>query len=196
MRNLSQTTLETVKYLMADKGYSGRPLQALLEEAHIITIIDNPHKWREDSPRQYLDTDLIYNQSGQVFWVDDRGQAIQLVYKGYDSSSDSLRYGFHPKYQDKRIFRLERCVESIIFNQVARDSRKFERLYKKRTAVERVNGRLDRDFRFEPHTIRGLKKMGLAVAMSFLVMPGFALRKVITISLWTITNWIKYELRE
>ncbi|MGU8000417.1 transposase, partial [Streptococcus suis] len=74
------------------------------------------HKWKEDSPRQYLDTDLIYNQSGQVFWVDDRGQAIQLVYKGYDSSSDSLRYGFHPKYQDKRIFRLKRCVEPIIFN--------------------------------------------------------------------------------
>ncbi|CEO61269.1 transposase [Streptococcus pneumoniae] len=190
IRNLSQTTLETGKYLMADKGYSGRPLQALLEEAQIITIIDNPHKWKENSTRQYLDTDLIYNQSGQVFWVDDRGQAIQLVYKGYDSSSDSSRYVFHPKYQDKRIFRLKRCVDPIIFNPVARDSKKFKRLYKKRTAVERVNGRLDRDFRFETHTIRGLKKMSLAVAMSFLVMIGFALRKAKSGTRTHLASWV------
>ncbi|HFI0840837.1 TPA: transposase, partial [Streptococcus suis] len=96
----------------------------------------------------------------------------------YDKSCDSLRYGFHPRYQDNRIFRLKRSVEPIIFNQVARDSQKFKRLYKKRTAVERVNGRIDRDFRFEKHTIRGLKKMSLAIAMSFLVMVGFALAKL------------------
>lgn len=190
IRNLSQTTLEKGKYIMADKGYSGSSLQTLLEEAHIITIIDNPHKWKENDTRQYLDTDLIYNQSGEVFWVDDRGQAIQLIYKGYDSSSDSLRYGFHPKYQDDRIFRLKRCVEPIIFNQVARDSKKFKRLYKKRTAVERVNGRLDRDFRFETHTIRGLKKMSLAVAMSFLVMLGFALWKAKSGKRTHIASWV------
>ncbi|HHJ7995415.1 hypothetical protein [Streptococcus dysgalactiae] len=51
-------------------------------------------------------------------------------------------------------------------------------MYKKRTAVERVNGRLDRDFRLETHTIRGLKKMNVAVSMSFLVMIGFALSKL------------------
>ncbi|NQN52024.1 DDE transposase, partial [Streptococcus suis] len=31
---------------------------------------------------------------------------------------------------------------------------------------------------FEKHTIRGLKKMSLAIAMSFLVMVGFALAKL------------------
>ncbi|OLN82156.1 transposase [Streptococcus sp. 'caviae'] len=190
IRNLSQTMLEKGKYLMADKGYSGSSLQNLLEEAPIVSIIDNPHKWKEDDTRQYLDTDLIYNQTGEVFWVDDSGQAIQLRYKGYDSSSDSLRYGFHPKYQDSRIFRLKRCVEPIIFNRVARDSKKFKRLYKKRTAVERVNGRLDRDFRFETHTIRGLTKMSLAVAMSFLVMIGFALGKVKTGQKTHLASWV------
>lgn len=178
IRNMRQTTMERAEYLMADRGYSGIPLQNLIEEATIIPIIDHPHKWKEDETRQYLDTDVTYNQSGEVFWVDDKGKAIQLIYKGYDKSCDSLRYGFHPRYQDNRIFRLKRSVEPIIFNQVARDSQKFKRLYKKRTAVERVNGRIDRDFRFEKHTIRGLKKMSLAIAMSFLVMVGFALAKL------------------
>ncbi len=190
IKSLSHTMLEKGKYLMADKGYSGSPLQYLLEEADITPIIDHPHKWQGDDTRQYLDTDLIYNQSGEVFWVTDRGQAIQLVYKGYDSSCDSLRYGFHAKYQDRRIFRLKRCVEPIIFNQVARDSKKFKRLYKKRTAVERVNGRLDRDFRFETHTIRGLKKMSLAVGMSFLVMIGFALGKAKSGQRTHLASWV------
>src|SRR5699024_3325604 len=175
--DLGETVLKGAKYLMADRGYSGNPLQNLLKEADITPIIDNPHKWQGEETRQYLDTDLIYKESGEVFWVSDRGQAIPLSCKGYDSSCDSLRYGFHPKYQDKRIFRLKRSVEPIIFNRVARDSQMFKRLYKKRAAVEGVNGRLDRDFRFERHTIRGLKKMSSAVAMSFLVMIGFALGK-------------------
>ena len=128
--------------------------------------------------RQYLDTDLMYNQSGEVFWIDEKGQSIQLIYKGYDNSCDSLRYGFHPSQGDKRSFRLKRSVEPIIFNRVGRESKKFQRIYKQRTAVERVNGRLDRDFRLENHTIRGLKKMSLAVSMRFLVMVGFALSKL------------------
>ena len=36
---------------MADKGYSGNPLQTLLEEAAIIPIIDNKHQWKEDETR-------------------------------------------------------------------------------------------------------------------------------------------------
>ena len=68
VKNLSAKTLDRAQYLTADRGYSGAPLQNLLEDADIIPIIDNPHKWKEDETRQYLDTDLIYNQSGEVIW--------------------------------------------------------------------------------------------------------------------------------
>ena len=64
IKNMSQTILDRAKCLTADKGYSGKPLQTLLEEAAIIPIIDNRHQWKEDETRQYLDTDLIGNQSG------------------------------------------------------------------------------------------------------------------------------------
>jgi len=52
---------------------------------------------------------------------------------------------------------------------VARDSMKFKRLHNKRTAVERVNGRLDCDYGFE-FNIRGLNKMSLYVTTSFFMM--------------------------
>lgn len=178
LQNMSQIILDRAKYLMADKGYSGKPLQDLLEDANIIPVIDNRHQWKEDETRQYLNTDLIYNQNGQVWYVDEHGKAIELIYKGYDNSCDSLRYGFHPKYQNSKIYRLKRSVEPIIFNIIARSSAKFKKLYKERTSIERLNGRLDRDFRLENHTIRGLAKMKVVVAMNFLVMVGFALYKL------------------
>lgn len=190
INHLSEKVLDRAQYLMADRGYSGEPLQDLLEGADILPIIDAPHRWKEEETRQYLDTDIVYNQSGQVFWVDDQCEEIELLYKGYDKSCDSLRYGFHPQYQDSRIFRLKRSFEPIIFNKVGRSSQKFKRQYKKRTSVERVNGRLDRDFRFENHTIRGLKKMRLAISMSFLVMIGFALAKLKTGNQAHLASWV------
>lgn len=178
LKNMSQTILDRARYLMADKGYSGKPLQDLLEDADIIPIIASRHQWKEDETRQYLDNDLIYNQSGQVWYVDENGKAIELIYKGYDKSSSSLRYSFHPKYNNTKIYRLKHSVEPIIFNIVARSSEKFKRLYKEHTSIERLNGRLNRDFRLENHTIRGLAKMRVGVALSFLVMVGFALHKI------------------
>lgn len=178
IKNLSSQVLARAKYLMADKGYSGAPLQNIIEDAGMIVIIDNKHQWKEDETRQYLNTDLIYNQDGQVWWVDDNGKTIELIYKGDDKSSDSIRFGFHLSHNNPKIFRLKRRVEPIIFSQVARSSEKFKRLYKKRTSVERVNGRLDRDFGLEDHTIRGLAKFRLTIAMDFMVMLCFALSKL------------------
>ena len=47
-----------------------------------------------------------------------------------------------------------------------------------RTSVERLNGRLDRDYMFEDHCIRGLKKMTLMVSLTLLTMNAMALGKI------------------
>ena len=44
---------------------------------------------------------------------------IELIYKGYDQSSDSLRYGFHPKYNDNRIFRINRSEKVTLYVTMA-----------------------------------------------------------------------------
>ena len=55
---------------------------------------------------------------------------------------------------------------------------KWKREYKKRTSVERENGRLDRDYGFEIHTIRGKEKMNMFVRMAFLVQLSMAKGKI------------------
>jgi hypothetical protein len=191
IKALPDAQLKSCNYLLADRGYDGGPLLDEIESRDIIPIIDIKNQWKKEGPtKQYRDTDLTYTYNGKVFYVDERGQEVALVYKGYDSATDSLRYGFKPQHQDSRIFRIKREDNRRVFNKVARNSHKFKRLYKKRTAIERVNGRLDRDFLFEQHTIRGEKKMNLFVTMAFLVMLAFAKRNIQKNELGHLNAWV------
>ena len=65
-----------------------------------------------------------------------------------------------------------------MFTPVARSSYKWEKLYDKRTAVERVNARLDVSFGFENHFIRGLKKMTFRVGLALCVMLALAVGRI------------------
>jgi len=76
------------------------------------------------------------------------------------------------------VVRIKRSVDPRVFTPIARPSAKFERLYNKRTAVERVNGRLDTTFGFEDHCIRGQAKMRLRCSMALVVMLAMALGRV------------------
>lgn len=173
------TILEHCEYFLGDRGYDGTPLIKRLEGKGIVPIIDICNKWRDgEKTKQYKDTPLTYTFNGKVFYTNDTGKEIELMYKGYDKSNDSARYGFHPKYNDKRIFRIKLEEDRRIFLPVGRQSMKFKRLYRKRTSVERVNGRLDRDYGFENHTIRGKEKMELFIGVTFLVGLTMAKAKI------------------
>lgn len=61
-----------------------------------------------------------------------------------------------------------------MFNEVARNSKKFQRLYHERTAVERYNGRIDREYGMEKHSIRGLQKMKEEISIINIIMLAMA----------------------
>lgn len=58
---------------------------------------------------------------------------------------------------------------------VPRDSKKFERLYRGRTAGERVNGRLKKSWGLDCVRRRGLKRVQVWVQLALLCMNAFAL---------------------
>ena len=134
--------------------------------------------WKGRKSHQYRDTNLVYNYKGTVWYVEEDGSRTELLYRGYDKSTDSLRYGFRPQKNDNRIFRIKCEEDRRIFTPVARSSHKWKRLYKKRTGVERINGRIDRDYQFERHTIRGLKKMTMFISVAFLIYMAMAKSKI------------------
>jgi len=65
-----------------------------------------------------------------------------------------------------------------MFTPVDRDTAAWERGYDRRTAVERVNSRIDRVLGFEQHTIRGLKKMEARVGIALVVLLSMALGRI------------------
>src|SRR5674476_1277438 len=121
---------------------------------------------------------IVFQHRSDAELLRELSRNSQLRDLGYDKSSDSLRYGFYPQFNDKRVFRISCDTDKRIFVTVARDSKKWVREYKKRTSVERVNGRIDRDYKFEDHTIRGLKKLNMYITISFIAMLSMAKSKI------------------
>ncbi len=109
---------------------------------------------------------------------------------GHEDKRKSLKYrcparsyGYECRGKDKcnnggseygRIVRIPLSRDRRMFVPVARSSYAWGRAYKQRTAVERVNSRLDVSFGFERHFIRGMKKMNLRVSLAMLVMNALA----------------------
>ena len=114
--------------------------------------------WKEEKYREVENQELAYNEDGEVFLIIDieKQEYEKLKYLGYDKENRALRYGRYTK--GKKVYRVPLSTDYRIFVPVARDSKKFKTKYKMRTEVERLNGRLDRDYMFNDHFIRGQEK--------------------------------------
>lgn len=77
-----------------------------------------------------------------------------------------------------RVVRIPLEKDRRLFTPLPRDSQAWKRAYNRRTAVERVNSRIDNVLGFEHHTIRGLVKMETRVGIALVVMLAMALGRI------------------
>ena len=113
----------------------------------------------------------------------------EMAYAGLEKQRGTLKYrcparhyGFKCQGEEKcpvkQSIRVPLSEDRRVFTPLARSSYKWKDLYKKRTAAERVNGRLDVSFGFEQHFIRGLKKMYFRCALALCLMLTMAIGHV------------------
>ena len=161
---------EKKENLMGDAGYdNGRRNKKLKEEYNINPVFDIKHIWDKDEKYKEIDDmPIAYNEDGEVFYIVDIDNYEKMKYMGYDKANNALRYT--RQSTGRKIYRIPLSTDYRIFVPIARDSKKFKNKYKMRTEVERLNGRLDRDYMFNDHFIRGKEKMELMLDLSFLVM--------------------------
>ncbi len=195
--------LETAEHLCGDKGYdSEENCRVLYDDYGIKPIIDIRHAWKdgENSRPLYPDRadNIVYDQDGSIFCVaqsrdDVRETEIrEMAYCGLEKDRGTLKYRCPAAAYDLecperadcggsdygRVVRVPMELDRRLFVPLPRESYKWERIHKKRTAVERVNSRLDVSFGFERHFIRGLKKMKLRVGLALIVMLSMALGSI------------------
>jgi hypothetical protein len=77
-----------------------------------------------------------------------------------------------------RTVRVPLDLDRRIFTPVAHPTAKWKRAYARRTAVERVNSRIDLVLGFERHHIRGLDKMRCRISFALVIMLAMALGRI------------------
>ena len=73
----------------------------------------------------------------------------------------------------RRIVRIKINEEKLrTFAALPKNTYRWKRLHKKRSALERINARVGRDFQLEHHYMRGLETMQMRVTLSLsLILP-------------------------
>jgi len=185
--------LERCTYLCGDRGYDDGKLHRKLWDQHgIKPIIDIRRSWRDGESTRAYDAapGVVYSNKGEVSCIAPYSNIQKkMAHRGFEKDRNCLKYSCPAHHYgiscpQQRFCTLGHQVripleeDRRIFSPVARDSYKWQRLYNRRSAVERVNSRIDTMFGFENHTIRGQEKMTLRMTLALLVMSSFAVGKV------------------
>lgn len=185
--------LETCETLEADKGYDDTKLIIKLwDRCAIKPVIDIRNCWRDGEETRMLPgyEDVVYNYKGNVYcYCDKTVTKREMCSGGFEKDRDTLKklcparqYGLECKSMGtctiKHGIRIPLETDRRIFTPIDRASYKWERYYDKRTAVERVNSRLDVSFGFERHYIRGERKMAERCGIALCVMLAMAVGRI------------------
>ena len=181
---VNREILERTESATADKGYDDRKILEKLEGMNILPIID---KRKMNKEEKEIKRTVYYDDLGHVYcyspWTAEKRE---MAFDGYDKKRDTLSYkcpvkayGIECKGCEecpvKTKVRIKRNINPRVFTKVARNTYKWKKMYNKRVALERINGRLDNGYEFENHTIRGKSKMEVEVHIAMSIMMTIAL---------------------
>lgn len=165
--------VDKIDTLSADKGYDDKKLIDFIKEKGIKPIIDIRNLWKnKEQTLQYKNTDIVYDYKGTLYmckYVGNEIEYLPMKYLGYDKVKNTLRYNY-----EGRVYNIDISYDTRVFTPVARSSKKWQKIYNKRTALERINGRMDRDLNLESNRVRGLKKATVIVDIMFIGMLAMA----------------------
>lgn len=185
--------LDECENFLADKGLDdGKLIQRLWDDHGIKPVIDMRNMWKDGESTRLVTgaRNVVYDYKGTVYChcpkTDER---YEMAFGGFEKDRGCLKYRCPARHYGLECAGAAQCTVGFsiriplsedrrIFTPLARSSYAWKRAYKKRTAVERVNSRLDVSFGFERHFIRGIEKMKLRCALALCVMLAMALGRV------------------
>jgi hypothetical protein len=185
--------VERCQEVAADRAYDdGKLIRKVWEEWEALPVIDIRNCWQDGELTRVVSgfENVVYDYRGTVSCVCPKsGTQREMAYGGFERDRMTLKYrcpAQHYGYQCAgagscelgKAVRIPLDEDRRVFTPLARSSLKWERCYDRRTAVERVNARLDTSFGFEKHTIRGLKKMSTRCTLALAVMLAMAVGRI------------------
>ena len=191
--NLPWGRIRTLAY---DKAADEEGIHEILDSAGIVPVIENRTLWKAERERMLPGHDgrsnVVYDEAGTVYCYDKAGRKPvrhRMAYIGHEPARGTLKYRCPAMHQGWRCpshrrcngarrygktIRVKREVDIRRFPPIPRGTKKFERLYRGRTAVERVNARLKIFWGADDGNITGARRFHAYIGAVMVVHLGLA----------------------
>jgi hypothetical protein len=191
--NLPANRIATLAY---DKAADSEEVHRLLSERGIKPLIPMRALWQTEPERMLPGHDgtsnVVYDESGTIYCynkVSDPPVRQKMSYIGYEPERETLKYRCPARHEGwecpmssvcnagksyGKTVRVPREVDPRRFPALPRATRKFEQMYKGRTAVERVNARLKIFWGVDDGNVTGSRRFVAQVGVVLAVHAAFA----------------------
>mgnify|MGYP002623574738 FL=1 len=192
-KNLPSGRIATLAY---DKAADTNEVHQLLHEAQIKPLIQIRALWKDEQERMLPGHDgnsnIVYDEAGTVYCYDRKSEPMvrhKMAYVGHEPARETIKYrcpAMHEGWEcpmsavcnaGKKYgltIRVPREIDLRRFPPVPRATKKFERLYKNRTAVERVNARLKIFWGADDGNVTGSRRFFALLGVVLVVHASFA----------------------
>jgi hypothetical protein len=187
---------DRIKTLAYDKAADDEKVHEDLQERGIKPVIQNRALWKGESERLLPDHDgtsnIVYDEAGTVYCYDkvsDPPVRHRMAYIGHEPERATIKYRCPAKHEGwacpmseicnagksyGKTVRIKQELDLRRFPPIPRGTQLFERLYRGRTAVERVNGRMKIYWGADDGNITGATRFHAYVGAVMVVHLGLA----------------------
>ena len=191
--NLPPQRIATLAY---DKAADDEKVHELLDQAKIKPLIQNRSLWKDEHerrpPGQRVPLNVVHDEAGTLPCYDQVSQPPvrhPMAYIGHEPQRQTLKYRCPARHEgwscpaDERCnrgqryglaVRVRRDLDLRRFPPIPRATKQFERLYKGRTAAERVNARMKIFWGIDDGNITGSRRFHAFVGVVMVVHAGLA----------------------
>ena len=180
-----------IESLAYDKAADDEKVHQLLHAAGIKPLIENRALWKTELERMLPGhtgrSNVVYDEAGTIYCYDKVSTPMvrrRMAYVGHEPKRGTLKYRCPARHEgwscpsDARcngagrygmVVRIKSAWDLRRFPPIPRATQQFERLYKGRTAVERVNGRLKLYWGVDDGNVVGARRFHAQVGVVMLV---------------------------
>jgi hypothetical protein len=193
--NLPEGRTQTLAY---DKAADSNAVHELLAAAKIKPLIQTRALWKEEPERMLPGHDgrsnIVYDEAGSVYCYDRVSTPMvrhPMSFTGYEASRGTLKYRCPAVHEGwpcasegvcnagrpfGKTIRVKCEIDLRRFPPIPRATKQFERRYKGRTAIERVNGRLKVFWGADDGNIVGARRFHALVGVVMVAHLAFAMQ--------------------
>ena len=191
--NLPEDRIQTLAY---DKAADTNDVHRLLSKHGIKPLIEIRSLWEREPERRLPghngSSNIVYDEAGTLYCYDLVSQPVvrhKMSYIGYEPARETIKYRCPARHEHwdcpmSKIcnagktygltMRVKRDIDLRRFPAIPRATKKFERAYKGRTAVERVNGRVKVFWGADDGNVTGSRRFHAKVGAVMVVHAAFA----------------------